>query len=43
MNTIWEKDYAMVFWANKNRDPVDTVFKTNKFLRQYGDDYYLEL
>lgn len=41
MKSIWFKDYAMVFWADEAREPVDTVLQVNDFLRQYGEDYVL--
>lgn len=41
MKSIWQKDYAMVFWADEEREPVETVLKINDFLSQYGDDYLL--
>ena len=41
MKSIWQKDYAMVLWANEDREPVETVLKINHFLNQYGDDYVL--
>lgn len=42
MKTIWEKDYAMIFWASKDKDPIDTILKVNNFLHQYGNDYFLD-
>lgn len=42
MKSIWQKDYAMAFWANEARESVETVLKVNDFLSQYGDDYMLK-
>lgn len=42
MKSIWQKDYAMVFWADEEREPVETVLKIDDFLRPYGEDYVLK-